>query len=61
MPGHRQHNQENRHQDRNGTRRPQHPEQAETPKVPGVGPGPWRGEDPRWIRLPVQLCEAIRK
>jgi hypothetical protein len=37
MPGHRQHNQENRHQDRNGTRRPQHPEQAETPKVPGVG------------------------
>ena len=37
MPGHRQHNRENRHQDRHGTRRPQHPEQAETPKVPGVG------------------------
>ena len=38
MPGHRQRNRENRHQDRHGTRRPQHPEQAEIPKIPGVGP-----------------------
>ncbi len=40
MPGHRQRNRENRHQDRHRTPRPQHPEQAETPKVPGVEPKP---------------------